>query len=428
LAPPVWTNSQIVSNLLRANLQWWGATISYGFPVTAAGRQLGGEADGFSAFNSDQKAAGRLAIRLWDDLMNPDFVETSSSPKITLQNTTTDIYYAHAYFPGSWGAAGSVWTNPLYNSGTSNLLHPVVGQWGFNAIIHEIGHALGLEHPGDYSGNVSYQTHAWYRQDSLMYTVMSYFDASETGADWVAGNGRLYSPQTPMLHDVLAIQSLYGAERATRTGDTIYGFNSNANRSVFDFEANRHPVLCIWDGRGYDTLDFSGFRDPVRMDLRPGKFSDCDGMTKNVSIAFGTWIERAFGGKGADDITGNSRDNVLIGNQGHDKLWGGGGSDRLAGCDGRDTISGGAGDDRLSGGAGADTFVFEGLPAARDTIIDFADGIDRIRFSSPAISGFSDLEIFGQDTSRVKVEAGGQIVIVKGEGPLHLDGSDFIFG
>ena len=35
-------------------------------------------------------------------------------------------------------------------------------------------------------------------------------------------------------HDILAAQIMYGADMTTRTGDTTYGFNSNAGRDHYD--------------------------------------------------------------------------------------------------------------------------------------------------------------------------------------------------
>jgi serralysin len=273
-------------------------------------------------------------------------------------------------------------------TGTNHLVTPTIGAWGFVAYIHELGHALGLSHPGNYNGgSPTYANDALYAQDSQMYSVMSYFDASNTGADWVASNGREYFAQTPMIDDVLAIQALYGADMTTRVGNTHYGFNANFSSPIFDFNQNAHPVLTIWDGGGKDMLDLSGFASNARVDLNAGSFSDCDGMTDNIAIAYSCAIENAKGGSGNDSLTGNDLANILRGLDGNDTILGGNGHDRLIGGNGADT---------LTGGGGGDIFVFQrpgdaGNAASHDVITDFVQGNDRISLSAiDAVAGGGD--------------------------------------
>jgi serralysin len=230
-----------------------------------------------------------------------------------------------------------------------------------------------------------------------------------------------------MIHDVLAIQALYGVERNTRATDTVYGFNSTANRSVFDFTENKHPILCIWDAGGTDTLDLSGFNTRSRIDLRAGQFSDCDGMTKNIAIAFGAIIENAEGGGASDSILGNTGRNELHGNGGADTINGSGGGDTIFGGGGNDRIIGGNGGDRLYGGAGADTFVFTNLVTAYDVIKDFEDGTDSIVIDTDAASRVGDLTITGQGTESVRVEIGGAVIVVKSDSSIFLGHADFTF-
>ena len=342
MAKPVYTDSQVISQL-NSGYQWTGSTITYGFPTTFSWFPYG-EATGASGLSAAQQSQATLALKLWDDLIAPNMTAAADPTRanIRISNTTTNISYAHAYYPGSYTGAGSVWFNPGYG-GTNNLNPPTIGQWGWVTYIHEIGHALGLSHPGAYNGgSPTYANDAVYYQDSQQYTVMSYFTADNTGADWVASDGRTYYAQTPMLDDVLAIQAIYGADTTTRTGNTTYGFNANVDRVVFDFVQNPHPIVTIYDAGGIDTLDLSGFSSPSRIDLNPGTYSDADMMTMNIAIARNTWIENAVGGSGNDVFIGNVLANTLTGNAGND------------------TFTGGGGNDRIYGGAGTDTAIYSG--------------------------------------------------------------------
>ncbi len=355
-------------NQLDSGSYWYNAngtvaqTISYGFTTSSAFAAGFGETSGWSAFTEAQKTAVRQMMTLWNDLIAPSFVESTGSPNtadIKFSNSTTGVSYAHAYFPGQVNdeassydrIEGSVWLNPVYNSGVNNLVTPTSGVYGYMAILHEIGHSLGLDHGGNYNGGspaYGNTSTGWlYTQDSHQYTIMSYFNASNTGANW----GGKYA-QTPMVYDILAIQQMYGADYTTRAGNTIYGFNSNTGNSLYDFSQNTSPILTIWDGNGIDTIDLSGWSSASVLTLSAGSYSSVNGMTKNLAIAYDVDIENATGGSGNDTITGNDLGNVLIGN---------GGADTINGAGGNDTVNGGTGVDILTGGAGDDTIYFDNL-------------------------------------------------------------------
>src|SRR5262249_16382896 len=154
---------------------------------------------------------------------------------------------------------------------------------------------LGLEHPGNYNEgdgtNISYDNSAEYAQDTIQYSIMSYFKESHyaNGSNYVL-DGLQLLPQTPMLHDVATIQAIYGAAFTTRTGDTVYGFNSSFGTagpgSVFNFNANPNPILTIYDAGGNDTLDASGFTQNQFIDLQPGHYSSIGALKQNVAMAF----------------------------------------------------------------------------------------------------------------------------------------------
>ena len=158
-----------------------------------------------------------------------------------------------------------------------NLWRANAGRLGRSAksnprkLMHELLHTLGLDHPGPYNGDsADYESQALFYQDSHQYTVMSYWLADVTGADHEA-NGVSYFASTPLLYDVASLQYLYGANMTTRTGNTVYGFNSTAGREVFDLSLHPQSVFTIWDAGGRDTLDLSGFASPPLIDLHRGR-------------------------------------------------------------------------------------------------------------------------------------------------------------
>jgi Ca2+-binding RTX toxin-like protein len=64
-----------------------------------------------------------------------------------------------------------------------------------------------------------------------------------------------------------------------------------------------------------------------------------------------------LGGRGDDDVSGMAGNDTLNGGTGNDKMWGGSGNDNLDGGNGNDVLVGGFGADRMSGGAGNDVLL-----------------------------------------------------------------------
>lgn len=141
------------------------------------------------------------------------------------------------------------------------------------------------------------------------------------------------------------------------------------------------------------------------------------------------------GGSGNDTLTSGWGDDILLGKSGRDTLNGGRGEDQLSGGKGRDVldggagndvINGGAGSDMLTGGQGADVFLFTKGERGRDTVTDFEDGTDMLRFDG--VSGFEDLTITqnGADTWITIDGAPGRIVLDGIDSSL-IDAADFLF-
>nr|AQY63477.1 protease precursor [Pseudomonas fluorescens] len=327
---------------------------------------------GFSQFNTQQKAQAALGMQSWADVANVTFTEKASGGDghMTFGNYSSgqDGAAAFAYLPGTGaGYDGTSWylTN---NSYTPNKT-PDLNNYGRQTLGHEIGHTLGLAHPGKYNagnGNPTYND-ATYGQDTRGYSLMSYWSESNTNQNFSKGGVEAYA-SGPLIDDIAAIQKLYGANLSTRATDTTYGFNSNTGRDFLSATSNADKlVFSVWDGGGNDTLDFSGFTQNQKINLTFTSFSDVGGLVGNVSIAKGVTIENAFGGSGNDLIIGNDVANTIKGGAGNDLIYGGGGADQLW------------------GGTGSDTFVYgassDSEPGAADKIFDFTSGSDKIDLS-----------------------------------------------
>jgi len=389
------TLAEAAAHLNRDLASWNDQNLGTGTNVTYSFRNtdVNASEEGFTRFSANQITLANLALQSWADVANITFTRVSGSGPGGAYSDNSTMRFgnfddpggagaAHAYLPfGNRNASsvqGDVWVNTAY----SYEENPVMWEYGMQTLTHEIGHAIGFSHPGDYNagsgGPITYADDAEFIQDTRMYTVMSYFDASETGAD----HDGFYSP-APLMIDIAAAQRLYGANLTFHDDDTTYGFNSNADRVWYKAPAdpgpNAHaPIFCAWDAGGVDTFDFSGYAVKQTIDLRNGFFSDVGGMESNVSIAGAkkvdgeiiNFIENAIGGSAVDTIIGNGANNNLQGRNGNDTLLagkgddavlGGDGNDQLVGGKGLDTITGGLGQDLMTGQKHNDRFVFQTL-------------------------------------------------------------------
>ncbi|NVO17946.1 MAG: M10 family metallopeptidase C-terminal domain-containing protein [Rhodoplanes sp.] len=307
--------------------------VTYGFRDAAPSYTVSGsDISTFSRCSAAEMAAVQSILQMWSDvcgitfqLVNPGGYTNNATILIGNYYDPNDGAGAFAFYPGSTAStasAGDLWLN-LDSVSTTSIPY---GSYSWFAIMHELGHAMGLSHPGDYNAgpgvSITYANAAQFTQDTEQYSVMSYFAGSYTGQS----PGGFATAQTPMLLDIYELQQIYGANMSTRTGDTIYGFGGTAG-SIYDFSVNTAPQLCIWDAGGTDTLNCSGYGQNQLINLNAGTVSNIGGETGNISIALGAVIENAIGGSGDDTILGNDANNRLDGGAGNDVLIGGPGDD-----------------------------------------------------------------------------------------------------
>ena len=159
---------------------------------------------GGGAFTPAQEAAAKAVLQEWSDVAQVNFFTDNSDPELAFNNynKASDSASAHTTKTGEGNfnpdTTHEIGFNLANTSG--NMLGQ--GQVDRTALIHEVGHGLGLKHPGGYNAGPAgspaptYATDKAYFEDSQQYSVMSYFGETNTGADFKGANTR-----TPLLHD-----------------------------------------------------------------------------------------------------------------------------------------------------------------------------------------------------------------------------------
>jgi Ca2+-binding RTX toxin-like protein len=306
------------------------------------------------------------AFKLLEATMGFNFQETDFQADINFGDEYRNS--AFAYVDGRSYSSGLDFVNinigSNWNSSKSNF-----GDYTFQTILHEIGHSLGLGHQGLYNGSANYSQNALFQNDSWQSSIMSYFSQIEN----TSINSSFAYLSTYMSADWIALDDIYSAEGFSTAnafrGDTTFGFNTNISSStsfIYSEMSNLigQTAFTLVDGSGIDTVDFSEFSTEQLIDLRVNEIdsktlytSNIGGKIGNLTIASGTIIENAEGGKGSDLIYGNSAGNKIFGNDGDDDIYGESGKDKLFGGDGADYSEGGRGRDNLYGGGGNDYLV-----------------------------------------------------------------------
>jgi hypothetical protein len=301
--------------LLRGAKGWQtnanGTPINLTYSFLTAPPVAGSEGgSGFSSFNAQQQQTVRDLFYVLQQQTGLAFAEVAGDGGqirfgVNQQANTRGYSFLPDIYKGD-ARAGDVWLDVE----TINLISP--GQEGYYVLLHELAHALGLQHPlkeSDRSGSTVLLDELATPTNTLMLDL----SFAETTGLWPTWFGSF---------DLQALRALYGT-RAYASGNDTYSVKDATNS------------MTIVDDGGMDTLDASKVSVSVSIDLRAGKSSsigmDTDGTSKfnNVAIAAGSLIENVMGSPFDDVIIGNAQNNLVTFMGGNDIVDGQGGVDLI---------------------------------------------------------------------------------------------------
>ncbi|MCB0801440.1 MAG: matrixin family metalloprotease, partial [Bacteroidales bacterium] len=177
-----------------------------------------------SRLTADGQRLASMALSVWEEVLGITFNRNPGagvSTQITFDDREAGAYSTSQVF-------GETIISSFVNVGTEWLTAYGTGfnTYSYQTYIHEIGHALGLGHAGNYNGTGTYGVDNDYANDSWQASVMSYF-SQDDNTSFDASYAFVLSA---MSADIAAMQELYGME-SIRSGNNTYGEQSNAGAS-----------------------------------------------------------------------------------------------------------------------------------------------------------------------------------------------------
>ena len=258
--------------------------VTFGFFTSALGTAQ--DKYGFKVMTKAQKAAVRRVFDYYGKLINVTFREVAGNGTADINfgtNNQRGVSAGYSYYPKMGPIAGKT-SLMLANDQWSNTDPQVQeGGYGYETLLHEVGHALGLKHPGNYNagGGSTPGPFLPAGEDDRQHTIMSYYDNNAS---------RYVNPTTAMVYDVAALQYLYGVNKTAST----------ATNGAFTFTAGKNYLQTLWSATGNDTIDLTSLTNASRVDLNAGAYSSINIVApssrsyysgnNNVGIAYGAKI------------------------------------------------------------------------------------------------------------------------------------------
>lgn len=283
--------------------------------------------------------------------------------------------------------------NGFGSRGLSNDFSLDPSTFGFHALMHEMGHSLGLSHPhssiargvttltADFAAiagigfaKLGFRINSALDMNKEYFSIMSYDDQTPAGApDTFA--------QTPMILDVIALQSAYGE------GGGTSGAGNDVITPGGDGGVNSYRTY--FDTGGTDTINLANYAQGAYLNMG----TTIAGAAHWVGVAMSAADSNAMLNLGKDpaslrwfygeyeNASGSAAADVIVGNALNN------------------SIDGQGGNDTIDGGAGIDTALYAG-PRANYTLAKTSNG-----FSLADMTGVAGIDAL-QNVERLKFSNG----------------------
>jgi serralysin len=300
-------------------------------------------------------------------LVNVSFLKDAERADIKFGNNDQTASAGYATYPSTDPSRPSILmldnSNNPQNAGAQL---GVKGSYGWQTLIHELGHAMGLKHPGAYNagGGTTPGPYLPKTLDNRSVSIMSYNNPTQSTVVTLTGTSTdtSYSlststaastPSTYQVTDIAALQYLYGAKTTTQTpkqivSDTYRNFETvwapqgaeldaatTTRSNLFDLRAGAYSSIAVrteashladfraqLKSQGFNDAKASTAASAVMSSLKAKKMDTTLYSGKNaMALSYGSQFTKVVGGTADDKFYASNYSTDVNGGQGVDTLY-----------------------------------------------------------------------------------------------------------
>lgn len=367
--------SKSTTNISASIKQLSGASnkVYYGFLGGTENYLSAKDKANFKEMDSAQRDAVKTAFNYLSTLINVTFEldETKSNIEFGTNNQTDSAGYAN-YPLGNGSNPSVLLLDNSENTANNGENLAKVGGYGWQTLIHEIGHAMGLKHPGAYNagGGTTPKPYLPTAMDNRSMSIMSYNDPTSSNILSLTKTDNSYrynlavsNPATYQTYDIAALQYLYGANTSTKVeeitvtnnyaefktiwapqaGGVALNASSTTRSNIFDLRQGGYSSISMRltdaekteeiKNKFISDLNFSesnatSAANSLYKSLKASKNQKKVTLDKtlydgknNLSLSYGSSFSSVTGGTKADKFYASTYSTIIDGKEGADTVF-----------------------------------------------------------------------------------------------------------